>query len=181
MKKALLIVDVQNEYFTGKLPISHPKDSFQNILRIQKAAREKGILTIVVQNTILKPNTRTFIRNSKEWQLHDEIIKNGYDVLIEKNYPGSFTGTNLEEVLKSNNIDTVIITGFMTQVCCDTTSRQAMHLGYSVEFVSDATGTLDFENSAGKASAEELHRSILVTQQLIFSKVVSTNELLANI
>jgi nicotinamidase-related amidase len=58
-------------------------------------------------------------------------------------------------------------------MCCDTTARQAVHLGYQVEFLSDATGTLDFSNEAGAVKAEELHRATLVTQQFRFSKVQS--------
>ena len=64
----------------------------------------------------------------------------------------------------------------MTQHCCDTTARYAHHLGFNVEFLSDATGTLDFENKAGKVMAEELHRATLVEQQFRFSDVMSTKE-----
>jgi nicotinamidase-related amidase len=62
----------------------------------------------------------------------------------------------------------------MTQMCCDTTSRQAFHRGLSVEFLSDATGTLDISNEAGAVTAEELHRAVLVTQAMRFAKVLST-------
>jgi nicotinamidase-related amidase len=62
----------------------------------------------------------------------------------------------------------------MTQMCCDTTARQAMHLGFGVEFLSDATGTLAIKNTAGEVSDEELHRAILVTQQMRFSRVMKT-------
>ena len=58
----------------------------------------------------------------------------------------------------------------------DTTARQACHLGFGVEFLSDATGTLDFKNEAGAVSAEELHRATLVTQQMRFSRVLPTQE-----
>ena len=94
--------------------------------------------------------------------------------MIEKTLPGSFTGTNLEEWLRANEIDTLVISGYMTQMCCDTTARQALHMGFAVEFLSDGTGTLDISNAAGSVSAEELHRAILVTQQMRFSQVMST-------
>ena len=64
----------------------------------------------------------------------------------------------------------------MTHMCCDTTARQACHLGYKVEFLSDATGTLTVENSAGVATAEELQRSILVAQQMFLSEVLDTEK-----
>jgi nicotinamidase-related amidase len=61
-------------------------------------------------------------------------------------------------------------------MCCDTTARQAFHRGFKVEFLSDATGTLNVSNYAGKVSDEELHRSILVTQAMRFSNVLSTTD-----
>ena len=78
--------------------------------------------------------------------------------------------------MREHGIETVVISGYMTQMCCDTTARQAMHRGFGVEFLSDATGTLDIQNEAGKVSGEELHRAILVTQQMRFSEVLPTSE-----
>jgi nicotinamidase-related amidase len=69
----------------------------------------------------------------------------------------------------------------MTQMCCDTTAREAFHLGFNVEFISDATGTLDIFNYAGYVGAEELHRSILVTQAMKFSKVLKTSDWIKNL
>ena len=68
----------------------------------------------------------------------------------------------------------------MTQLCCDTTARRAFHLGYAVEFLADATGTLAFKNEAGTVTAEELHRAILVTQSR-FSKVMRTDEWVSHV
>ncbi|WP_339746773.1 isochorismatase family protein, partial [uncultured Rubinisphaera sp.] len=84
----------------------------------------------------------------------------------------SFTGTSLEEWLRENDIDTVTIAGYMTHMCCDTTARQAVHRGLTVEFLSDATGTLALSNEAGEVTAEELHRSILCAQQMMLSEVL---------
>ena len=63
--------------------------------------------------------------------------------------PGSFTGTALEQWLRERGITTVAIAGYMTHMCCDTTARQAVHRGFNVEFLSDATGTLPLSNSGG--------------------------------
>jgi nicotinamidase-related amidase len=176
MKRALLVIDVQNEYFTGKLPVSYPPDTLPRILAAMDAATAKNVPVVVIQHSSPQPNAPTFRKGSPEWELHPEITARPHDALIEKNLPGSFTGTNLEEWLKENGVDTLVIAGYMTQMCCDTTARQALHLGYSVEFLADATGTLDIKNAAGSVTAEELHRAILVTQQMRFSKVMSTDD-----
>jgi nicotinamidase-related amidase len=174
MNRALLVIDVQNEYFSGMLPITHPKGSLPNILKAMDEARLRGISVVVIQHASDEPGAERFIKGSPGWELHPEIAQRDCDVLIHKNLPGSFTGTALDEWLRARDISTLTICGYMTQMCCDTTARQAAHRGYKVEFLSDATGTLDFENQAGRVSAEELHRAVLVTQALGFSQVMST-------
>jgi nicotinamidase-related amidase len=66
-------------------------------------------------------------------------------------------------------------------MCCDTTAREAFHKNYYVEFLSDATGTIDVNNYVGTISSKELHHATLMAQSLRFSKVLSTNEWINNI
>lgn len=181
MKRALLVIDVQNEYFSGKLPVTYPAGSLSNIVKAMEWANRNEIPVIAIKHTAVQKDSVTFVKGSNGWELHEDIAKIKCDYIVEKNFPGSFTNTGLEGILKDNSIDTVVICGYMTQMCCDTTSRQAFHLGYSVEFLSDATGTLDISNYAGSVTAEELHRSILVTQAMRFSKVISTREWIQSI
>jgi nicotinamidase-related amidase len=175
MNRVLLVIDVQNEYFTGKLPIKYPENAFNNILIAMNIAKFQKIPIVLIQHT--NPSyASTFANGTDGWEIHSQIASKHHDRLIEKTLPGSFTETNLEDYLKQNNIDTITIAGFMTQMCCDTTARQAFELGFNVEFLSDATGTLDVFNYAGYVSAEELHRSILITQAMKFSKVLKVDE-----
>lgn len=174
--RALLVIDVQNEYFTGQFPVCYPSRSLNNILRAIDVASSQEIPVVVIRHTQPDENTAIFRKNSPQWQLHPEIVRRRYNLLVEKNFPGSFTSTNLETWLRKHDIDTVVISGYMTQMCCDTTARQAAHLGFSVEFLADATGTLDLETKAAKATAEELYRSTLVAQESFFSKVMTTSE-----
>jgi nicotinamidase-related amidase len=174
MKRALLVVDVQNEYFSGLLPITHPEGHLTNILRVMDAAAAWDIPVVVVQHTFPKPDKPFFRRGTPEWELHPEVQGRPHDLLIEKNLPGSFTDTILGSWLRREDIDTVVISGYMTHMCCDTTARQAVHRGFNVEFLSDATGTLPLDNAAGQVSAEELQRAILCAQQMLLSEVLST-------
>jgi nicotinamidase-related amidase len=110
------------------------------------------------------------------WELHPEVASRPRGVLIDKQLPGSFTNTELESWLKSVGADTVSIAGYMTHMCCDTTARQAFHLGYNVEFIADACGTLPVSNEAGSVTAEQLQDSILVAQQMFISDVIDRQE-----
>ncbi|MFN0199679.1 MAG: cysteine hydrolase family protein [Planctomycetaceae bacterium] len=176
MKRALVVIDVQNEYFTGMLPITHPQGHLENILKVMDEAEAREIPVVVVQHSFPQPDKPFFRRGTAEWELHPDVQQRPHDLLIEKNLPGSFTGTELESWLREQGIDTVVIAGYMTHMCCDTTAREAVHRGFSVEFLSDATGTLPLKNSAGEVTAEELQRAILCSQQMLLSEVISTDE-----
>ncbi|MFA5215742.1 cysteine hydrolase family protein [Sulfuricurvum sp.] len=172
-KRALLVIDVQNEYFTGLLPVTYPKNSASNIVTAIQAATDSRIPIVMVQHT---SKAKAFVKGTHGWELHESVKNAKTAHTIEKTMASSFVGTDLEAWLRNNGIDTIVISGYMTQHCCDTTARYAHHLGFNVEFLSDATGTLAFENAGGKATAEELHRTTLVEQAFRFSTVMSTQE-----
>nr|WP_246255059.1 cysteine hydrolase family protein [Alienimonas chondri] len=173
----MLIVDVQNEYFPGgAFPITHPTGHLETILAVMDAAADKGVPTAVIRHHQPAPDAPVFRHGSEQWELHQEVAERPRDVLIDKNLPGSFTNTPLTGWLKDHGADTVTIAGYMTQVCCDTTARQAFHRGLNVEFLRDATGTLDVTNKAGSVAAATLHESTLVAQQMFISDVIDSAE-----
>ena len=108
-----------------------------------------GCSVVAIQHASPQPDAPVFRKGSKEWDLHAEVAARPHDVLIHKSLPGSFTGTELETWLRERGVESVVIAGYMTQMCCDTTARQAMHFGFGVEFLSDGTGTLAIKNAAG--------------------------------
>jgi nicotinamidase-related amidase len=176
MKSALLVIDVQNEYFTGARIVTYPPSSLDNILQAMRAAHDNGVPVVLVQHASLNPQATAFRKDSPGWELHPAVAALPHDAVVHKNYPGSFTKTTLAEWLGVRKIEKVVICGYMTQMCCDTTARQAFHRGYTIDFLSDATGTLDQNNTAGAVSAETLHKTVLVVQQSAFSRVLSTAE-----
>lgn len=182
-KRALIVIDVQNEYFEGALPISDPppETSLQNIGRAIEAATAANVPVIVVRHTDTEDDADMFRQGSHTWELHPEIERRERDHLVDKTLPGSFTDTPLGDILAAEQIDTVSITGYMTHMCVDTTARQAAHRGLAVEILNDATGTLPLSNSGGSASGEELHRATLVAQGQFFADVLSTDDWLGRI
>lgn len=172
MSRALLVIDVQREYFDGAFVVRYPVGHLNSILEVMDAAQKANIPTVVIRHHQPDPESPVFRKESDMWQLHEEVESRPRDILIDKQLPGSFTNTPLDEFLKQKGVDTVCITGYMTQMCCDTTARQAFHRGYKVEFLKDATGTLDVQNQAGSVTAEQLHESILVSQQMFISDVI---------
>ncbi len=175
MPRALLVIDVQQEYFDGALPITHPAGHLESILQVMDQAAKSNVPTAVIRHHQADPESPIFRLKSDQWQLHPEVEQRPRDVLIDKQFPGSFTNTDLGEWLEKHGIDTVSIAGYMTHMCCDTTARQACHQGLTVEFLRDASGTLDVQNEAGEATAEQLQTATLVAQQMFLSEVVDND------
>jgi nicotinamidase-related amidase len=176
-KRALIVIDVQNEYVTGNLPIEYPdvQTSLQNIGRAIDAAHAHNIPVVVVQNTA-PPGAPIFVKDTDGWKLHDVVATRKHDHYVEKALPSAFANTDLETWMREHNIDTLTVTGYMTQNCVDSTIKQAVHLGFSVECLSDATGSVPYANAAGTVTAETLHNTLLVVFQSRFAAVLTTRE-----
>ncbi|RWO61412.1 cysteine hydrolase family protein [Mesorhizobium sp.] len=176
-RRALIVVDVQNDYDGGNLAIKHPpfRDTVANVARAMDAAAEAGVKVVVVKQ--LAPETSpVFAKGSHGAELHPEVARRNRDHYIEKTLPSAFTGTDLEEWLRANAIDTITVIGYMTHNCDLSTVIHAVHMGFAVEFLSDATGSLPYANSAGYASAEDIHRVVSVVLQSRFAAVLKTAE-----
>lgn len=176
-RRALIVIDVQNEYFTGQMPIEYPpvSESLPNIVQAMKAARESGVPVVVVQHDA-PAGSPIFAVGSDGWQLHPQVAALGADLLINKKLASSFTGTGLAQWLADNKIDTVSIAGYMTHNCNASTIIEAAHMGLAVEYLADAGGSLPYQNAAGGATAEEIHRSFSVVFHSSFAAVTTTRE-----
>lgn len=177
MKRALLVIDVQNEYFDGDLPIAYPDrtQSIANIVDAMTAAHAAGVPVVVVE-TVLPEGSPVFAQGSRGASLHPAIASRPRDLLLRKPLPSCLAHTDLAAWLAERAIDTLTLVGYMTHNCVDATARHASHAGFAVEVLSDATGSPAYSNSAGKASAEELHRVFLVAMQARFASVLTTPE-----
>ena len=117
-----------------------------------------------------------FATGSPGWQLLDVMDGVTADLAVEKALPSAFAGTPLQDWLQTSGVDTLTLVGFLTHNCIDSTAREALHRGYRVEVLADATGTVALRNPVGAVGAEELHRHTLLVLQSRFAAVLSTTE-----
>ena len=181
-KRALVVIDVQNEYVNGNLRIEYPEvsQSIGNIGMAMDAALASGVLIVVVQ-TVAPSGSPIFAAGSSGADLHSEVARRGRDHFVLKALPSSFAGTDLGSWLKDREVETLVVCGFMTHNCDFATASDAVHAGYSVEFLADASGSVPYANRAGSASAEELHRGFCVVMQSRFASVLATSEWIAGL
>lgn len=174
-RRALIVIDVQEEYVTGDLPIEFPpvETSLANIGAAMDAACAAGIPVIVVQNHA-PAGSPLFAKGSRGWELHEVVRARPRDLYLEKTLPSAFAGTGLAQWLEAHGIDTLAVVGYMTQNCVDSTIKHAMHAGLAVEFLADAAGSVPYENGAGCVSAEAIHRTFSIVLQSRFAAVMDT-------
>jgi nicotinamidase-related amidase len=176
-KRALVVIDVQRDYEDGALPIEFPdvQVSLRNVGRAMDAAREAGVPVVVVM-TVLPEGAPMLARGTRGADLCDVVASRPCDHAIEKPLPDAFARTDLDEWLQARGVGTIAVAGYMTHNCDCATVLSAAHRGLAVEFLSDATGSLPYENRAGRASAEEIHRAFAVVLQTRFAAVMTTGE-----
>ncbi|MDR5751529.1 MULTISPECIES: isochorismatase family protein [unclassified Caballeronia] len=179
-RRALIVIDVQNEYITGNLPIEYPdvNVSLANIGRAIDAAHVHRVPVVVVRQ-VAPATSPLFAHDSHGAELHEVVASRPHAHQIDKALPSAFAGTDLAHWLTEHEIDTLVIAGYMTHNCDDSTVKHAVHAGLSVEFLCDATGAVPYENRAGRASAEEIHRVFTVVMQSRFAAVLTTAEWIA--
>jgi nicotinamidase-related amidase len=175
MKRALVLIDLQNEYLDGGLPISYPPldVSIPNIVRALDAADAAGIATVGVQH-VDDASSPVFGRGSRGADLPPALDGRVFAHRVEKQEASALDGTDLAEWIAREGVDTLTLVGYMTQNCIEATARDAAQRGLAVEVLSDATGTLDLANEAGSIPAKDLHESVLIVLHTGFAAVGTT-------
>lgn len=178
MKQALLVIDVQNDYFyQGKMELELPQEALYQINKVEEFFIANNLPIVYIQHIKDQENADFFKRGTRGSLLHEELRVDSSSIIMEKQYPNSFFKTNLIEILKSLKIEQVVITGMMTHMCIDSTTRASKELGYNPIVLSDATATkkLTFQNF--EVTAEKVQLSFLSALEN-FSQVITTEHYL---
>jgi ureidoacrylate peracid hydrolase len=191
-RTALLNVDMQR-CFVEDSPLASPDGVAltERINRLSRACREIGILVVHtrgwmrpdgsnlgVMGEIVPPFiVELYTQGAESAELHDALLVDERDVIVDKPRYGGFHGTDLEMILRSRGVDTVIISGIATNICCETTAREAAQRDFRVFFLSDGTATKEM---AG-IPADELQRATCASLGMVFAQIATVDEILEKI
>jgi nicotinamidase-related amidase len=178
-KTALLIIDIQNDYFPGgKYPLVSPLAAAHKAYMILQCFREQGGHHVHIQHISKESDATFFISGDRGTDIHDSIAHFEGEPIVYKHEPNSFLNTNLLELLKSWEIERVIITGMMTHMCVDATARAASDLGFQVIIAEDACATRDLKYADTTIPAEHVHKAFLAALKS-YGKVLKSDEIIA--
>jgi nicotinamidase-related amidase len=179
MKTALLVIDIQNDYFPGgKHPLVNPLEAARNAYMILQCFREQGGYHVHIQHVSRKPDATFFISGDRGTDIHDSVAHFEGEPIVYKHEPNAFLKTELLDMLKSWEIQRVIITGMMTHMCVDATARAAADLGFRVIVAEDACATRDLEYGGTSIPADHVQKAFLAALRS-YGKVMKSEEILA--
>jgi len=176
-KQALIVVDVQNDYFPGgKWTLTGIETAADNAARLLDLARASGDLIVFIQHEFPTVDAPFFAPGSTGAQIHSKVQNRSNEIVLVKNQINSFRDTKLKEILDQHKIEEVVICGAMSHMCIDAVTRAANDFGYKCILIHDACATKDAEFNGVKVPAEYVHAAFMSALGFAYAKMMSTEE-----
>lgn len=160
-KTALLLIDYQQEYRQGPLAVPDEAAASAVARRLRRWAEAAGLMVVHVQHRA-PAGAALFAEGSPGAEPLAGLAPAAGQSVIFKRLPSAFAGTGLAELLQASAIETLLVAGYMTHNCVDSTARDAFHRGYRVGIVADASATRDLAGHDGAMiAAAQVHAAVL--------------------
>lgn len=179
MKTALLLVDIQNDYFPGgKMELEGAVEAAHKANELLQCFRDHSMPTVHIQHISRKPDATFFIPGDRGTDINDIAAHYEGEPLVQKHYPNPFRNTNLLDLLQEWGIERVLIAGMMTHMCVDATARAAADLGFKVMVAEDACATRPLKYGETTIPAEHVHKAFLAALKS-YGQVMPVEQILA--
>jgi nicotinamidase-related amidase len=181
-KIALIIVDLQNDYFQGgKWELEGTEAATQNAAKLLKYFRDNQLSIVHVRHEFPTNDAPFFVPNSEGAKVHSSVRELDGEPVIIKHQINSFRDTKLKETLDDLNVDSVLICGAMSHMCIDAITRAGHDYGFKCHVAHDACATLSLEFNGIKVPAAQVHAAFMAALGFAYADVASTDEILAKI
>lgn len=179
-KRALVLIDIQNDYFPGgKWPLSGVDAAADNAAKVLAAARAAGDLVVHVRHEFPTADAPFFTPGSPGAQINAKARNLDSEPVVLKHHVNSFRETDLKELLDRHKVEEVVICGAMSHMCVDAGTRAASDLGYQCIVVHDACATRDQEFAGVVVPAAAVHAAFMAALQFGYARLISTADYLA--
>jgi len=179
-KQALIVVDIQNDYFPqGKWPLVGADAAADNAAQLIGAFRDAGDSVIHIRHEFTSPEAPFFTPGSDGAKLHPKVLNRADEPVVLKHFVNSFRETELQSILEEQGIKELVVVGSMSHMCVDGITRAAADMGYSVTVIHDACASRDLEFNGLTVPAAHVHAAFMSALGFAYASVVSTDEFLA--
>ena len=178
MKKALLMVDIQNDYFPGgRMQLEGSEAASLRAGALLAAFRERRMPVFHIQHISVRPGASFFLPNTDGVRIHANVAPSGDEPVVQKHFPNAFRETSLLDSLRQAGVQELVIAGMMTHLCIDATTRAASDLGFKCLLAHDACATRALSFGDTRVPAEQVHYSFLSALNGAYATVQTAAEL----
>ena len=177
MKQALLLIDIQNDYFdAGAMTLVNAYQASENAKLLLETFRNKKLPVIHIQHIATKAGATFFLPETFGVEIHKNVRPVADEKVIIKHFPNSFRETELLDVLRENEITDLIVAGMMTHMCIDATTRAAKDLGYTCTLIGDACATRNLEINGETVKAADVHNAFLAALNITYATITTAKD-----
>jgi len=177
MKKGLILIDIQNDYFPGgNMELVAMEQAARNAGLLLQEFREKQFAIFHIQHISTRPGATFFLPGTRGVEIHKSVAPQQDEVIIKKYYPNAFRDTDLLGAVKRAEVDEAVICGAMTHMCVDATTRAAFDFGFRCTVIEDACATRNLEHGGIIVEANKVHAAFMAALAMPYAKVISANE-----
>ena len=182
MTKALLIIDIQNDYFQGgKMELEGSEPASLRAGELIAAFRKRRMPVIHIQHISTRPGATFVLPDTDGVKIHDNVTPGPNETLIKKHFPNAFRETTLLDHLQNTGIRELVIAGMMTHMCVDATTRAAADLGFTCSLAHDACATRALAFGDTKVPADHVHGSFLAALNGTYAAVKPASQLVTGL
>lgn len=182
MTKALVLIDLQNDYFPGgTMELVGAEGAVAQAALLRQAFRQRSLPVVHVQHIATRPGATFFLPETAGVEIHDAVRPEVDELIVTKHFPNSFRETRLLETLRSLGATRLVFAGMMTHMCVDTTVRAAADLGFQCALAHDGCATRDLQFAGQAVEARHVQIAYLAGLNGAFAEVRPTRELCADL
>jgi nicotinamidase-related amidase len=180
--RALILIDIQNDYFTGgRWALEGQEAAAANATRLLAAARAAGDFIVHVHHEFESAEAPFFVPGTAGAEIHPDVTPLPGETRVLKHKANAFRGTNLKELLDAAGIRSVTLAGSMSHMCVDAGARAAADYGYEVTVIEDACATRALEFSGLTVPGPQVHAAFMAALQFAYARAISTQDYLAGL
>jgi nicotinamidase-related amidase len=181
MSTALILIDIQNDYFPGgRMELFGSIQAASAAARLLAEFRKQSWSVYHVQHISLQSGATFFLPESVGVGIHETVRPQSSEVVITKHFPNSFRDTDLLDHLRSGGHSQLLICGMMSHMCVDSTVRAAFDLGFNCIVTHDACAARAIDFNGITVAAPQVHASYMAALGAVFAQVKGVDEILDN-
>ncbi len=178
MARALLLIDIQNDYFPGgAMELVGMERAADNARALLETSRANGDPIFHVQHLSTRPEAGFFLPGTPGVEINARVVPAAGESLTQKHFPNAFRDTDLARGLRDAGVDELVVCGAMSHMCIDASTRAAFDAGFSCTLVEDACATRNLSFDGREVAARDVHGAFMAALGSVYAKLARTREL----